>query len=291
MNEPFITYDTLTIGADLDPAGEPAAGPSGGGQLPSILARLPRVPIAPPQPRVRKRFDDAESSNPTTHLLDELDPPAAPAGAATSRTPEWDPAATIRFDTVAPYPVEPEAPAAPPTRRVEAPEPARATVPFEPISQTPTPAAAINTPPQAETLEDPWSAWLLNLEATIQPYSRWIALAAVVAALGLTIVLLRGGGGPIDPPEAAPQVSTEVAGSNLADTSTGSFEPVADATPWLTSEPAPAPFADESEAVAVGPVSAPRPAGHAMLTGELLPAETPRIADSTPNDSSSRTIR
>lgn len=295
MNDPFVTFDTLTIGTDLEGTADTNPAPEERPKLASILARLPRVPLTPPKPKVRQRFDDAEPAIPTAHLLDESQPPEAMPSPEGLRTPLGDPTATIRIDTVTPYQYPGEAPAAKPA---EAKQPAPifeepATVPFTPKPVAKPEAVAAN--PVAATIvedpiEDPWSAWLLNLEATIQPYSRWIALAAVIAALGLTIVLLRGGGGATSTSETAPQVSTDSLDQTLANSD---LSPESEATPWLTTpEPTVTPMAEQPGAVAVGPVSAPRStAGHAALTNELLPVETPRIADSTSADPFSRTTR
>lgn len=290
MNDPFVTYDTLTIATDLEGMADAKPAPEERPKLASILARLPRVPVTPPKPKVRQRFDEPEPAIPTAHLLDESEPPETAPSPGTLRAPLGDPTATIRIDTVTPYPYTGEAPTATPAG-VKQPAPRfeePATVPFIPnpatkpeaVTATPGPATILGDP-----IEDPWSARLLNLEATIQPYSRWIALTAVIAALGLTIVLLRGGGGAINASETAPQVSTDTLDQTLATTD---LSPDSEAAPWLTPEPA----AEQLPAIAVGPVSAPRStAGRATLTGDLLPTETPRVADSTSTDPFPRTTR
>lgn len=298
MNDPFITYDTLTIGSELDGQAHADPIPSEKPKLPSILARLPRIPLDPPRPKVRQRFDDPEPAIPMAHLAEE-DPVAASEAASPSWQPALgDPTATIRIDTITPAVFD--TPAAEPQREPATPPSASmpatpATIPFvQPAEFAPPPAE------EHEALDDEWTTWLLNLEATIQPYSRWIALAAVIAALGLTVVLLRGGGAPLDATETAPQVSTEATNQVLAGEPTWEQDPAeVEAAPWLTPQPPTTePTADlgplrqpPTAAVAVGPVSAPTPPGRATLTGEVFPSETPRVADSTAADPFTRTQR
>lgn len=264
MTDPYVSFDTFTVGAEVNaPAAEPAP-------RPSLLARLPRVAPAPPKPKRIQRFDEAEPTAHGLHVFDSGDG-LAYAGPATAlaprRAPLGDPTATIRIDTVTPTTFEDQ--------------PARATRP----APRPTPSKLSSpTPVSSLEAEDPWAAWLVNLEAAIVPYSRVIVLAAVIAAMGLTLVLLRGGRPQTDDSSAAPQVSAETPVDALATE--------ASVAPPFSTEQAPlvwptAPQPTElrpltqttavapSPAFAAGPASAWRGPAGARLTGEVLPAPAP----------------
>jgi len=146
-------------------------------------------------------------------------------------------------------------------------------------------------------IDDPWSAWLLNLESAITPYSRIIVLAAVIAAMGLTIVLLRGGPTPTESPSLSPQLSADGGGDSLVATEMFATPAIATASMWPTSTP-PSPtgellplgaptaatsavttpvnsatVAPSPVASAAGPASAWRGPAGARLTGQVLPVE------------------
>lgn len=262
MNDPFVSFDTFSVGDQGDlvfgaSANEP--------KTPPILARLPRV-SAPPRPKTKQRFDDAE---PVTHGLHHPEGgydlmPAGPESQTTIQPAlSDDPIATIRIDTVSPGQFA-DAPAA---------------------REAPAVAANVEPAPVQTLDDDPWAAWLLNLEAAILPYSRVIVLAAVIAAMGLTVVLLQGGGtaGSVEVPAIAPQVSSGAAGSDLAtiepiDAQAKAYWPPSTPAQEAGLQPLPAQAGQVADAtVAAGPASAPRRSPQATLTGEVLPVEAQRI--------------
>lgn len=121
----------------------------------------------PTGPPVLARLPRVETAPARIHRADKrpepIHEPHAPAPASTPVATLGDPTATVRFDTV-------------PTSAGYVPAElyAYAVTDREP----PTPAEPVN--------------WLLRLEAALVPYERWVALAAVIAALGLTLSLLSG---------------------------------------------------------------------------------------------------
>lgn len=261
MTDPYVSFDTFSVGdGPNDPT--PAAP-----QRPSLLARLPRVAPTPTRPKPIQRFDSAESPLHGVHLSEggadlTMAGPDAGSTAAPRRIALSDAVATIRIDTVSPTFFDDSAPA--------------------PRPQAATPAATLpaTTDP---TVDDPWAAWLLNLEAAILPYSRVIVLAAVIAAMGLTFVLLRGGPASIEAPAVAPQVSVGETDNALV-----TAEAIDAPSTWPAPiQPAPQselrPFPAEGAApppsatFAAGPASAWRGVAGAKLTGEVLPVEESRV--------------
>lgn len=270
MTDPYVTFDTFSLG---DSAAEPAPAPAP--PRPSLLAKLPRVAPTQSRPKPIQRFDDAESPLHGVHL-GEMGADLAMAGSATGAGPvarrpmPSNPAATIRIDTVSPTTFDDEQPVA---RR-----PALA----KPVVISDTAATDV-------VVDDPWAAWLLNLESTIVPYSRVIVLAAVIAAMGLTVVLLRGGAKPVEAPNPGPQVSTDGAGDSLVATDVFGAPPSSSANLWTTPaakteadlRPIHPPTAAATATPfisAAGPASAKwnGPAG-AKLTGQVLPMDDSRV--------------
>lgn len=96
------------------------------------------------------------------------------------------------------------------------------------------------------------SPWLLELEGLLTRHSRWIALLAVITALGLTLLLLRGER-PIS--EEAPSITPLTASEDsapLADAEEApAFALAGEPTPYLSVAP------PQNQAVAEGPASAP----------------------------------
>ncbi len=311
MTDPYNTFDTFTVGSESEPAmPEPP-------KVPPILARLPKIKAAPPKPPTRQRFDDAESPLPEAHLSESYwestdtfsGPPASlDTGALPTATID-NPTETIRIDTVSPGVFD--ARANPATQAASPSEDnAPATIPF---TSAAAPSATTEFQPTVQSADEPWTAWMLDIESTIQPYARWIALAAVIAALGLTIVLLRGGGEAIDANEIPSQVLTdnEADQALVGDYETGNAPPLWPAgVAAETVETTPAgidagyaelglrPLDDQPSAstpplVAAGPASAARAPSAARLTGEVLPGESSRInvADAKYNTGTPGTIR
>ncbi|MEQ8850081.1 hypothetical protein [Botrimarina sp.] len=181
MTEPYVSFDTLTVGAEYDAAVR-SAGPAAAGAAP-VLARLPRVEPQPKAPPIH-RCDDPEPEPPASHLGVPPQPAAAPPADTAAANNKF---ASIRIDA-----------GAPPTADGAPAQPSAA----PPIAASPT----LSQPAESVEASQAAGGWLLDLEATIQPYSRWIALAAVIAALGLTAVLLQSGPEPVIAPAGAPQV-------------------------------------------------------------------------------------
>lgn len=311
MTDPYSTFDTFTVGSESEPVmPEPS-------KTPPLIARLPKIsPLS--QPTTRKRFDEAQTPLPEAHLNESLweqsdtlteTPPSAYYGTKTTSAP-GNPTATIRIDTVSPGMFE-DRPTAQPVEALLA-ETSPATIPFEPLASEAAPAVV-------PSVDEPWTAWMLDIESTIQPYARWIALAAVIAAMGLTVVLLRSSGGAVEAIDTAPQVFNEsissqaLVGDYETKGNTGGAPPF-----WptnATEEPAetapagmvPTYAADEQglrplegsiagstpPPVAAGPASAARAPSAARFTGQILPAETSRIdvADAKYNTATPGTIR
>lgn len=284
MNDPFVSYDTFSVGAEFD-AQQDAAAPAPPKELP-LLARLQR--LSTPEKKTKKRFDDAESIVTGAHVAEagrgfDLEPPP---GAMPGRSLVGNPAATIRIDTVSPTDYQDLAS-----------EPAASTaaspvvLPFKPATAE---SPVVDAPAaDDETLSDPWIAWLLNLESAVLPYSRIIVLAAVIAALGLTLVLLQGGAAKTDTTGGAPQVQIETAESVLAATTD-------EAPPWSGGSVGNQPNSNDglrpletppSTALASGPASAARGPGRATLVGEVRPVAQARVnvADATGQPNFSRT--
>ena len=272
MTDPYVTFDTFSLG---DSAAEPAPAPAP--PRPSLLAKLPRVAPTQSRPKPIQRFDDAESPLHGVHL-GEMGGDLAMAGSATGSGPiarrpmPSNPAATIRIDTVSPTTFDDEQPVA----RRPAIKPFAASHPIADVA-----------------VDDPWAAWILNLESTIVPYSRVIVLAAVIAAMGLTVVLLRGAAKPVEAPSAAPQVSADGAGESLVATDVFATPsaPSLSAAASLWTTPAPKSEADLRPispptmatavttpiASAAGPASAWRGPAGAKLTGQVLPIDDSRV--------------
>ena len=198
--------------------------------------------------------------------------------------------ATIRIDTVTPTSVDtPDKQPKPQRLRVDRGAPA--TIPFRPAED----ATEAEPKPFEPAVEEPWSTTLLELESTIQPYSRWIALAALIAAMGLTVVILQGGGvietdstTPVqEAPDGAAFAENEPTGPvDDAGLTRPSVAPIEEAqSDWLRplQEPGVAVAQTAPAAVAAGPASASRGMGHARLTGEVLapPQERIDVADAT----------
>lgn len=274
MTDPYVSFDTFSLG---DSAAEPAATP----QRPSLLAKLPRVaPTTPTRPKPIQRFDDAQSPLHGVHLGEAgadlaMAGPATASGPAARRFAPSSPIATLRIDTVSP------------TTFDDVPSAARGAA-AEPV--------AAGKPAAESVVDDPWAAWLLNLESAITPYSRIIVLAAVIAAMGLTIVLLRGGPAPTESHSLSPQVSADGTSGSLV--ATEIFSKPLTASPNMWPSPAPptpagelrpigpptaaatgetTPVASSPVASAAGPASAWRGPAGARLTGQVLPAEDNRV--------------
>jgi hypothetical protein len=272
MTDPYVTFDTFSLG---DSAAEPAPAPAP--PRPSLLAKLPRVAPTQSRPKPIQRYDGAESPLHGVHL-GEMGADLAMAGSATGAGPvarrpmPSNPAATIRIDTVSPTTFDDEQPVA---RR-----PALA----KPVAISDATATDV-------VVDDPWAAWLLNLESTIVPYSRVIVLAAVIAAMGLTVVLLRGGAKPVEAPSPGPQVSTDDAGDSLVATDVFGAPPSTSANLWaaptakteadlrpINVPTTTAPVNSFPVAAAVGPASAKwHGAAGAKLTGQVLPVDDTRV--------------
>ncbi|MGL4512902.1 MAG: hypothetical protein ACRCT8_07400 [Lacipirellulaceae bacterium] len=298
MNHPFATFDTITIDAELARAGLSnaalpvsvlpiaAARPAAHRSTP-LLARLPRLAtLAPPtatpvasatqQPAHRERIDAPAVRPVGTHTISTYASAAAPVEQA--------------------WPAEPLRPA---TRPATAP----------PIAATPTTAVAPLAVATTRRRDD-MTELLLGWERAITPYSRWIALAAVVAALGLTAALLRGG--PSAPAGDAPNVSPRAAVATPGDSAETSianrgFVSAAAAAPWPASSPKPLPKtgslatlgaprvlpaasaasaeSSRSAASALGPIAAPP---RAVLAQRVLAPESPLAA---PTATDARSLR
>ncbi|TWT97011.1 hypothetical protein Pla108_27880 [Botrimarina colliarenosi] len=290
MTDPYVSFDTFSVG---ETPAEPTPAPQQ--QRPSLLARLPRVAPSPPRPKPIQRFDDAESALHGVHLYDGGSD-LAMAGPSVEPAPRRyklsDPTATIRIDTVSPSTFDDETPEPPPRRQaIDSP-----TMFGEP--------KMLGEPRmfgEQAAIDDPWATWLLNLESTILPYSRIIVLAAVIAAMGLTFVLLRGGAAAMEAPNTSPQVSIDAHTDTLA--AVEAVETVAnpsaeEAPPFhwpVASTPTPASGAlrplDASplgESVATtdslppssfarGPASAWQGPAGAKLTGQVMPVDSGRV--------------
>ena len=271
MTDPYVSIDTFSIGSE--PVGEsdstPGAEPRAAADAP-VLARLPW--IAPPraEPPKTHRYDAAERPLHGIHadegemaggpLAGDLTMPVLAPGLA------GDPTVTLRIDTVTPTSFDA-------TTATPSPNPA----PLVPSASQPAPAPSVDN----VTIDDPWAAWLVEAEAAILPYSRWIVLAAVIAALGLTLVLLQTTGRPaLDAGDATPQVQIGFDGPALADSS-GATEATGsplEAPAWSSPDNGLQPLADGQEStapplVAAGPASAPPRV--ATLLGDVLPSEPP----------------
>lgn len=294
MTDPYVTYDTFSLGND--PEGSPEASgvgsaPSGEKQLPPIFARLPRLEPAEPKPKTRQRFDEAESPLGAIHLGETGPLPTTQTELTAPPTAGFDPVATIRIDTVTPTSVD--APTEQPKpQRTRIDQGAPATIPFHP-AETAVNAESIPSEPAAD---EPWATTLLELESTIQPYSRWIALAALIAAMGLTVVILQGSGvtietDPTTPAQEAPDGAAFAESEPLnpvddAGLTRPAIEPIEEAkSDWLRplQEPGVAVAQTTPATVAAGPTSASRSPGRARLTGEVLapPQERIDVADAT----------
>jgi hypothetical protein len=291
MTDPYVSFDTFSLG---DSTAEPAPTPA----RPSLLAKLPRVaPTTPRRPKSIQRFDDAETPLHGVHLGEAgadlaMAGPLADPGPVARRFSSASPIATLRIDTVSPTTFDD----APPAKRAAAPE-----------------TAAVSPPPAEAVIDDPWAAWLLNLESAITPYSRIIVLGAVIAAMGLTIVLLRGGAKPTQSQSLSPQVSadggddslvaTEIDSNPSAFSQSSTFSQPWTAAPSMWPSPTPptttgellpigAPTAATTAAAtpinstavastpvasAAGPASAWRGPAGARLTGQVLPVEEDRV--------------
>lgn len=220
MTDPYVSIDTFSVGFepnDTEEALGPA--PSGGSETP-VIARLPRVAPAAPAKSATHRYDTAETALHGVHVDDSplatTAPPASAGLAEQAPIQVSDPAVTIRIDTVTPDAFEVSKEEA--LLRKQANE-----------------ALLGGTEPDT-AIEDPWASSLLSLEAAILPYSRWIVLAAVIAALGLTLVLLQTAGRrPLDAGTALPQVQL------------GQYDPA-----YVTAEAAPQPTPAAGEAPSWG---------------------------------------
>ncbi len=175
MEETYATFDTFTVGEKFAPGEDPLAPPP---QAP-ILARLPRLGTAKSvvgNPQKNNRFDQPEKGIIGVHAPEEAAPEAAPLIQGAD-----NPASTIRFDTLLTEEGFIE------EKGIEAKR-----VGVEAVRVgTNRPQSVRNEAPQLQPTTE-FDSWLLNLEAAVMPYSRWIVLAAVISALGLALVLLRG---------------------------------------------------------------------------------------------------
>ncbi|MEN0111289.1 MAG: hypothetical protein AAF805_11260, partial [Planctomycetota bacterium] len=201
-----------------------------------------------------------------------------------------DPAATIRIDTVWPTEIDGAGQAKSAAVAAATAAPARATESTAPRPSTERPAE-----PSAPTVaEDPFTTWLIDLESAVLPYSRWIALAAIAAALGLTAVLLRGVDAGATDASAGPRVEIDSSpDESIVLAADGDFgDPEGLPPVWRVEEPlaesadAPLRPLDGSPAaapptppalVAAGPASASPRTPHAQLIGQVHPA-TPDTA-------------
>lgn len=264
MNDPFVSFDTFSIGEEAEHLlGSEASKP----EPTPILARLPRI-VVPARQETRKRFDDPQVAAQGIHHPEgaPLDPMAGGSQVLESppRPISSNPFETIRIDTASPTEISDPTPK--PELRVVSP-PAESSVP---VAMT----------------EDTTAAWLLNLESAILPYSRVIVLAAVVAAMGLTVILLQGSGRPTSTEslELEPQVNAESSLQGLANTNETAPGWATSSEPTADLQPLPIPAAQpEANTIAAGPASAPRRTGQATLTGQIYPANSERInvADAT----------
>lgn len=139
---------------------------------PRVLARLPRVTVGADAPQAIQRVDSAEGQNAAVVRKPTEQSPASQSpveGAAVAVTAE--PIATIRIDTLS-------GPAG--------------WVDVGKLSRHDPPHTA-DGGPRASANQRVEEDWLVRLEAMIAPHAQWIVLAAVVAALGLTLALLQSG--------------------------------------------------------------------------------------------------
>lgn len=154
-------------------------------------------------------------------------------------------------------------------------------------------SVSAEAPPQKGATQavhpDAYAETLLQLDAMVAPYARWIALAAVIAAIGLTLVLLRDqasaplNDSPGDTINQAQSVSEDLgvfADLGPLDPIKPSFTPpTTPATAMIIEAPAgPASTPTVAETTtAAGPVSAPSLAARpsrvpaVQLTGEVGP--------------------
>ncbi|TWT43358.1 hypothetical protein [Botrimarina hoheduenensis] len=264
MDEAYAVFDTLSLDADIR-LPEPAATPSTAARKPvvnEIAPVLARVPMVEDQPR----WDDIPAAKPTIKPAridlpgDNAAPHATPnLGAATGFaegnvvSPTTTPATTtvhfgdelhsLRFDTVAARPVQEVA---------------------DPVQET--------HEASPHTASESFADVLLRLESIIAPYSRWIALAAVIAAIGLTLVLLNGAAPPAILGDTPSTTSDQAQGPSEASIF-ADMKPLAPLKPSIFA-------ANPTGTTATGPQSIPRvakseptprqPTG-VMLTGEVFP--------------------
>lgn len=294
MDEAYAVFDTLSVGADFNvtpdpgPKKEPPASTS---EVAPVIARVGHVstaaeaapavpPAAPapvePAPAKRSRID-ARGTDTHPHTWAVRDA-AEPTTVAATSTIEG---VNLRIDT---------------------PESSAASIATDPATV------------ESTSLEDEtFAETLLQLDAIIAPYARWIALAAVIAAIGLTLVLLRGE--PQAPVSDAPGATVNQASSTDEISVFAELDPLDPITP-STPASASAPPVTRSQgplvaatantaatpATAAGPVSAPFAAGPsapqtqvARLAGEVLPStstpptQVPAIASRPQADGYPRT--
>lgn len=234
MDDQYTSIDTFSLGDWSTPPVEPGAA-----SVPMrVIARLPRVA----DPSVSQRWDQPLNAIPGAHFPELL--PTAEAMPADASAEGLDPTLTIRIDTLDPARVVERAPqqeAAHRLRRVDTVAP-------------PLPTGG------AQAEDEEYTDWLLQAEAMVLPYSRWIVLAAVIAAMGLTMVLLQGGSvsAPSEAEAPSPNAAIESETDALfADDSApqNAEESLADwAMEPLPEEP---PAEDKPALTASGPTAAP----------------------------------
>jgi hypothetical protein len=285
MNLTYATFDTLTIDAEmargglagplqapLAPMPRPTTPPSAPHAAP-LLARLPRLTAAPTQPAPLRERVDA----PATRLV------GTHAAATQTFAIDTHVAATDAIATI---------------HRAASPS-------IEALAAAP---ATTTTTTQRPAPRDEMTELLLGWDAAVAPYARWIVLAALFAALGLTLVLLRGGDGSSlgDTPSISPRAAVASPGELAAPSAPEAGIVSAAAAPWGASASSPMPttgrlasIADGSRAtagdrrplhVALGPVAAPPKAVLEQRVLEPAPAPlgstpaSPRLANLPPTN-------
>ncbi|MEO1497966.1 MAG: hypothetical protein AAFV43_12535 [Planctomycetota bacterium] len=289
MDEAYAVFDTLSLDGEFDltpsVAGRSPRATEASTEIAPLLARTPYVAKSGEAPA--PAAEAATRAIPATST-DEPETPVAPRlTRIDDRGTETHPHTWAGRDVVAQTSAA-IAEAIGPNQRIDTP-----TAPAPQLEPT---AAEPLAPRQDAAGAESLSATLLQIDAIVSPYARWIALAAVVAAIGLTMVLL-GGGQPAQqgdtPGSTGNQAQTPI-NQNVANQSV--FAQLDPLGPLDPGQPTPASTEATADAVAsstaAGPASAPRlaaaPTGPAVrLTGDVVvPTDpTPQIAKLPPTSS------
>ena len=124
--------------------------------------------------------------------------------------------------------------------------------------------------------EESYSGWLLDMESILALNSRWIVMLALMAALGLTLLLLRGGGTQVEvPQDIIPSTASEETAPTIVDTNVDTntmvekIEATTTEIPSFPSEPI-------EQVYAAGPAAVPpHVAPRAELVGAIETPKTP----------------